>query len=116
MLNPTLLLAAAIDADGRIALPVAGSERAEAGAEAGATALFWPGEDGAILQRVAPAGAEGPLDVAFFARCLRERLGPLTPALFAEPAPGEPAPDAARVATIRDAFAVHLLAYEDRLI
>lgn len=130
MLNPTFLLAATINADGCMDLPAVreGSPFPRG--------HFWPGEDGGLLQRLVsnapgdrtPPAEARPLDMVFFARCLRGALGALTPDLFAlveyeeggvrreRLAYGDAKAEAARVALIRDAFVLHLLAYEDRLI
>ena len=136
MLNATLLLASTINAEGCIELPAVGLQ------SPAATALFWPGEGGELLQRVLwapPTGGPGagrPLNAAFFARCVRARFGALTPAPFGADAPGSHTPEAAEVepdrgeaaasgvwdpragpeGVIRDAFNVHLTAYEAGLI
>lgn len=130
MLNPTFLLAATINEDGCMDLPAVqeGSPFPRA--------HFWPGEDGAFLQRLvsnvpgdtAPPAAPRALDMAFFARCLGHALGTLTPDLFAvvrreeggvrgeRLAYADAKAEAARVALLRDAFVLHLLAYEDHLV
>lgn len=130
MLNPTFLLAATIDADGRMDLPAVqeGSPFPRV--------HVWPGEDGALLQQLvsnvpgdkAPPAPARALDMVFFARCLEHALGTLTPDLFAvvrrqedglrreRLAYTDAKADAARVALLRDAFVLHLLAYEDRLV
>ena len=130
MLNPTFLLAATINEDGCMDLPAVqeGSPFPRV--------HFWPGEDGAFLQRIVsnvpgdrtPAAEARPLDMVFFARCLWRALGTLTPALFTlvghveegarreQMVYADARSEAARVALLRDAFLVHLQAYEERLI
>lgn len=130
MLNPTFLLAATINEDGCMDLPAVqeGSPFPRA--------HFWPGEDGAFLQRIVsnvpgdrtPPAEARPLDMVFFARCLWRALGALTPGLFTVVGYEEEGArrerlvyadarsEAARVALLRDAFLVHLQAYEEHLI
>ena len=129
MLNPTFLLASTINADGCIELPIV----EEALPFPVATALFWPGEDGAFVQRIAsvfsPAIASPseatPLDMVFLGRCLSSTLGGLTPELFRveEGGPGcvrlvrtNAAAEQVRVRMLRDAFTLYLAAYEERLV
>lgn len=128
MLHPALLIAAAINEDGYVELPAAGSGIAFPLARA----LFGPDGGGGLVQRVLPAAGRDadwrPLDMAFFARCLALRLGPVTPDLFAVRGVGgdgqshgrlartDAASETARVRALRAAFAVHLAAHEDRLV
>lgn len=128
MLHPAFLLAAAVNDDGWIELPAAGTGTAFPIARA----LFAPDAEGGFVQRVVPcAGPDGewrPLDMAFFARCLTLSLGPVTPDLFATRGVGavgqsrgrlartDEASEEARRQVLRGAFLVHLAAYEGRLV
>ncbi len=128
MLHPAFLIAAAVNDDGWIELPAAGTGTAFPIARA----LFAPDAAGGFVQRVVHGAAHGddwcPLDMAFFARCLALELGPVTPDLFAVRGVGAlgqsrgrlartgEAFDEARVRVLRDAFLVHLAAYEGRFV
>ena len=132
MLNATFLIASAINTDGQVELPAV----QESIPSALARALFETDEVGSFVQRVVPRGAGAtahlgsrePLDMTFFARCLCCRFGELTPALFSirgHSVTGryrgrllhtDPASDEARRRALRNAFLVHLSAYEERLI
>ena len=128
MLHPAFLLAAAVNDDGWIELPAAGTGTAYPIDRA----LFGPDSEGGFVQRVAPLNGRGgrpePLDMAFFARCLALELGALTPDLFAVRGVGaigracgrlartDPASEEARFHLLRGAFLVHIAAYESRLV
>lgn len=132
MLNPTLLIASAINDDGLVELPAV----QDCVPAALARALFGLDETGGFVQQVVPrtAGARAltrpgrPLDMTFFARCLCYEFGALTPEVFAlrgYAATGghrgrlvhaDADAEEARRRTLRSAFLVHLSAYEERLI
>jgi hypothetical protein len=132
VLDPTFLIAAAINADGRVELPAV----QEGIPSALVRALFEPDEVGGFVQWVVPRtgaapalpASRQPLDMTFFARCLCCRLGALTPELFAirgyattgglrgRLVHADAASEEARRRVLRNAFLVHLSAYEERLI
>lgn len=135
-LIPALLVASAVNAEGNVDL--AAGDGGPGGAQA--RAEFYPGDEGELYQRrywrvpsrrfsqvvVDRRGEEEPLDMAFFAACLARTFGGHTPPLFrlAAPEPGQPGRfamageerDRERLAVLRHAFSIFLLAYEERLI
>ncbi|MEP0546953.1 MAG: hypothetical protein ABJF88_08475 [Rhodothermales bacterium] len=132
VINPTFLIASAINTDGQVELPAV----REAIPSALARALFEVDPAGGFVQQVVPRTAKvlafpgkwRPLDMTFFARCLCCQFGVLTPELFAirgHPTTGglrgrllhtDPTSEEVRRRTLRSAFLIHLSAYEERLI
>ena len=119
-LNPAMLIASAINGRGNIELPEADSETAGSVRRI----EYCLEGDGEIVRQ--DQGAVRPLNMTEFAAALSRRLGPVTPALFrvatstsdASPElalPGK-AHDEMRMKTLRDAFSIYLVAYEERLI
>jgi hypothetical protein len=129
---PSSLIAAAINADGRVELPAV----QDGIPSALARALFEPDEAGGFVQWVVPRtggaiahpASRQPLDMTFFARCLCCRFGALTPELFTirgYAATGwllgrlvhaVDTSEEARQRVLGNAFLIHLSAYEERLV
>ena len=132
MLNATFLIASAINADGKVELPAV----QDGVPIALVRAYFSIAAGGRLVQQVMPRALapgssrrdEAPLDMTFFARCLCRRFGELTPDIFTLrgfAATGgfkgnllltDAASEDARQRALRNAFLVHLTAYEERLI